>query len=1187
MKMKKRIYKLKDLFLLLLIGAISFISIAATSGEGGKNNGNKTFYKSNLDYHIFDINNLWIPMDNKGVLGAVQPPGATPGGKLDNIVFLFSGGFFLSGLHNGEIWANGVMSASLVTDYQAGPVGTKPLDPKHQMYVVSVQDPAFGKAWDDWAEAVALGADYYDGNGNGIYDPKDENGNGIWDPTEDRPDLIGDITIWCVYNDGVPKPNRRYNDVDPKGIEVHQSVYGFASKGVVGNMMFVRYRLINKGTVADKYDSVYFAITVDPDLGEYTDDLVGCDTILSCGYTYQTTPDAQFGPQPPCFLVDFFQGPISYIPGETFVDVNGNGVYDPGVDTPLDTAYNRKGKVMGIDTLPGAKNLPLTSFTQYMQSHPSHGDPNTRFEVRNYHLGGRGKNGDPINACSWEFGNGSSLANCADIDPKFMYSGNPYAGTGWLNTTPIDQRQMSNTGPFVLEKDHPIDIVAVYLVARGTSPVNGVRVAKDYAKIAQLVFDNNFPSPPPPPPIQPVITTGEGFIDIVWPTSPHVNYNAIDTVLDIDRRVQGYYVSAFRTNSKSLTVSNVENITKVGHYSIDNFIKDFYIKEQNGGIVLKKAAAPILLDPVKYGDPDQGRLRLRITKDPFTDGPLIKGKEYYFAVANYTLNHKVIKPKAGGSYGTPGDYIDETNSAFDEYETAVLRVTYGKDLFNPALTGDAGTKASGGSKGSISYLVVDKEQLTGDQYSVEFFPDKPAVTYVPFWRLKNVTKNVTLIDSQKIYSTNLDDISGVVTDGFITKVSPIIPELDVPKYSNATTWYKAFQPTEGTGVYYVGLDTLIGSDVREFQSATIKPRSTVVSPNDLRRIELRFDPANPGKAYRYIHDFRRVSGYSSNKINNYSYAGGLWAMPDVVAQVGLKDPNTNIPFGYVDVPFTAWIVDDNTGDAPKQLAVGFVERKNSNTYPKANPDGIWDPSDSLRGSGEIIIIFNSPYDPNGQQFELTGGVYTTAAGTTDTLYTDLLKIMSAPRVLPDTAIVNGNMLTKKQVETFNSPWLNALYVVGFSKKDAASTWGKETLELPLKTYPYQTADKYSFTTVFKGAMSEAAEKDLFNKVNVFPNPLFAYNPATSFDVNANPDDPFVTFSNLPREITIKIFTLSGLLIRTLTKNETTPFLRWDLQNEAGLRVASGMYLAIVSSPKFGEKVLKFGVIMPQKQLQRY
>ncbi|MCK6614980.1 MAG: hypothetical protein L6Q47_12140, partial [Ignavibacteriaceae bacterium] len=125
-----------------------------------------------------------------------------------------------------------------------------------------------------------------------------------------------------------------------------------------------------------------------------------------------------------------------------------------------------------------------------------------------------------------------------------------------------------------------------------------------------------------------------------------------------------------------------------------------------------------------------------------------------------------------------------------------------------------------------------------------------------------------------------------------------------------------------------------------------------------------------------------------------------------------------------------------------------------------------------------------------------------------------------------------------------------------------------------------------------GALTDAEQKDLFNKVNVYPNPLFAFNPQTSNNSLAYADDPFVTFTNLPEEVTIKIFTVSGTLVRTLTQADkadgvASPFMRWDLQNENRLRVASGMYLAIVSSPGFGEKILKFGVILPQKQLQRY
>ena len=172
-----------------------------------------------------------------------------------------------------------------------------------------------------------------------------------------------------------------------------------------------------------------------------------------------------------------------------------------------------------------------------------------------------------------------------------------------------------------------------------------------------------------------------------------------------------------------------------------------------------------------------------------------------------------------------------------------------------------------------------------------------------------------------------------------------------------------------------------------------------------------------------------------------------------------------------------------------------------------------------------------------------------------------------------------------------SPYLNTLYVLGVENKDNGSNFTSgDRFVIPVETYPYTPEDVFEFKTSQGGALTYDEQKSLFDKVNVYPNPLYGYNVATSY-TNSAADDPFVTFTNLPEEVTIKIYTLSGSLIRTLTNFDkssvTSPFLKWDLQNESGLRVASGLYIAIVSSQKFGEKILKFSIIMPQKQIPRY
>ncbi len=448
--------------------------------------GIRTFQIINEEKYVFDINYLTIPVDPTGVIGGFLDNY----GMFDGQVFLFTGGFFLSGKKGDELWGNGIMTASRIADYQAGPVGSDPYSGDHRLYVVNNSDPHFGASWQAWSNAVNLGADFYDGDGDGIYNPVDKNGNGIWDPDEDRPDLIGNVTVWSVINDGVPKEDRRFK-VDPQGIEIHQTFFAFGNTEYsLANTFFVRYRIFNKSEFP--FTDVYFSIAADPDLGDYTDDLVGSDTLTNSGYVYNDGPDYIYGPNPPAMFNTILQGPVVYIPDETFIDINGNGIYDDGIDIPLDTAYNVRGPQIGIDVFPGAKNLGMNSFTHYMSSHPTHGDPNVKSELRNYQIGGLTKQGNSIYPCQWQFGviNG---VNCNEVNPKYMYSGDPESNFGWLNNTPVDQRIMTNSGPFNLAPGESQDIIITYIVARGENANNSVTVIKQMTGEVIEAFKNNYP----------------------------------------------------------------------------------------------------------------------------------------------------------------------------------------------------------------------------------------------------------------------------------------------------------------------------------------------------------------------------------------------------------------------------------------------------------------------------------------------------------------------------------------------------------------------------------------------------------------------------------------------------------------------------------------------------------------------
>ena len=227
-----------------------------------------------------------------------------------------------------------------------------PNDPLASIYKVAATDVPFGQSWQDWIDAVDLGADFYDGNNDGIYNPVDLNGNNLWDPDEDKPDLILDETYWCVFNDGVPAIQRRWQ-AEPQGIEIRQTIFAEASTGETGNVVFVRYRIKNTGTVSDTLKDVYFSMWADADVGDGTDDVYACDTVRQSVYVYGDLPDALYGSQVPSFMMDLLTGPYSFVPGKSFIDVNGNNIYENGIDTPIDTAVNYLGPI-GITIFPEA-----------------------------------------------------------------------------------------------------------------------------------------------------------------------------------------------------------------------------------------------------------------------------------------------------------------------------------------------------------------------------------------------------------------------------------------------------------------------------------------------------------------------------------------------------------------------------------------------------------------------------------------------------------------------------------------------------------------------------------------------------------------------------------------------------------------------------------------------------------------
>jgi len=107
----------------------------------------------------------------------------------------------------------------------------------------------------------------------------------------------------------------------------------------------------------------------------------------------------------------------------------------------------------------------------------------------------------------------------------------------------------------------------------------------------------------------------------------------------------------------------------------------------------------------------------------------------------------------------------------------------------------------------------------------------------------------------------------------------------------------------------------------------------------------------------------------------------------------------------------------------------------------------------------------------------------------------------------------------------------------------------------------------------KVSSSEIAEKRI-DDINVFPNPYFGLNIQETSNF-----DQFVKFINLPAgACTIRVFTLSGQLIKEIKHTNGTSIDKWDLHNMDDIPVASGMYIAHIEVPGIGQKILKLAVI---------
>ena len=246
--------------------------------------------------------------------------------------------------------------------------------------------PAHGNVADGFAFNLAP---FVDVDYDGLYNPR----NG------DYPDIIGDMAVFCIYNDNYNYYNNSTGSYHgeskgtPLGIEIHCMLYGYNTPDdeKLNNTLFMRQWIYNRSS--NTYHDTYIGYWTDFDIGYASDDYIGCNVKGGYYYGYNSSPidgngqDGSYGNNPPAQMVmvlggpymnsDFYDNPKEDYMGNQFCDesLNGIGFGDGIVDN---------------------EQLGMTAFVYYDNGNNTNtSDPNNPEDYYNY-LRCRWKNGSPM-----------------------------------------------------------------------------------------------------------------------------------------------------------------------------------------------------------------------------------------------------------------------------------------------------------------------------------------------------------------------------------------------------------------------------------------------------------------------------------------------------------------------------------------------------------------------------------------------------------------------------------------------------------------------------------------------------------------------------------------------------------------------------------------------------------------------
>jgi hypothetical protein len=776
--------------------------------------------------------------------------------------------------------------------------------------------------------------------------------------------------------------------------------------------------------------------------------------------------------------------------------------------------------------LAGYRNLPMTSFFYFINSDPTLADPTKA---------------DPSGSTQfYNYMRGRvGLTGQTFRDPQgnptpFTLTGDPVKGTGWLDGQQYaadDRRLGLSSGPFQMAPGDTQEIVVAEIVAGaapGVDRLTAVSLLKFYDKVAQLTYDNLFSVPAPPPSPRVELSELDRQLVLDWGSNA-VAVNATETSDNGGFRFQGYNVYQLPSASAGISQGRKIAVFDLPGDGITRITDQVF--DPSIGVITSKV--------VQLGTDSGIKRFLRLTGDVFKGGtPLINGIRYYFAVTAY-------------SYSTdPNAIPNNLESSLQVFTAVPHSTTPGTRL--QAGTGDTVATANGGTgpkgDGRAVVQVVDPARVSGHRYRVDFEGSGDSTT----WKLTDVTTNQVRVSGQVNQSG--DDTSPIV-DGLMVRVFG--PANDFKRFSMVSNGAGAV--TANTGFDFTPAPAAPAYSADWYRDVVQGAASILDLPNGMQTAGgwyFLVAPPDVGDYNTAIGRWTRDGSRWARIVPNdyeirFTAAGGKAVWPSEFL--------SNATPGTYNVPFELWYTGVGTPN---------------------------DPSDDVR---MIPVIFEGSDTAAGVPsfgFQLDHA----ASGGNNDPYSDWIYFYMPADRTPGSAGYQAAMAANPT--TRDAAWQEHIARVvlmnwnehqGGADPVAAQPETGTVFRIESTKPSRAVFDAFTFTAPAVSFSTDVAKMDIA-KINVFPNPYYGVNTE-----EINKYNRFVTFTHLPHDATIKVFSLAGVQVREIHKSSDTQFERWDLANESGLPVGSGLYIVHIEMPGLdgATKILKLAIVQEQQILDRF